>query len=156
MPALDGEFIALSIAFILLGTAGIILFSGPITPAGDSCYCPIPTPEPAAAQGTSSILLAFGILFLPIGLLKGGAPSLRKGAVQQRIELPGGKVYTPLPIVSAKLYSFGLLLIIVGVDIALIPGLLLYRDVVIIAFGSILTLFGILAAYKGSREAKRS
>jgi len=64
---LDTEFLALSFAFILIGVTGIVLFNGPMTPAGDSCYCIIPSPEPGAAQGTASIILAFGILFLPIG-----------------------------------------------------------------------------------------
>jgi len=59
---LDSGFLALSIAFILIGVTGIVLFNGPMTPAGDSCYCLIPSPGPGAAQGTSSIILAMGVV----------------------------------------------------------------------------------------------
>ncbi|MBI3840675.1 MAG: hypothetical protein HY297_01765, partial [Thaumarchaeota archaeon] len=72
---MDNEFLALSGVFMILGIAGIVLFNGPLTPAGDSCYCLIPSPEPAAAQGTSSILLALGVMFFPMGLMKGGLPT---------------------------------------------------------------------------------
>ena len=81
---MDKEFLALSVVFMLLGLTGIVMFSSlfyngsifPVpTPSGDGCYCVISSPEPSAAQGTSSILIALGVMFFPMGLMKGGLPS---------------------------------------------------------------------------------
>ena len=81
---MDKEFLALSVVFMLLGVTGVVLFSslfynGSIFPvmtaSGDSCHCVISSPEPSAAQGTSSIILMLGVMFFPMGLMKGGMPS---------------------------------------------------------------------------------
>jgi hypothetical protein len=128
MRLLDSEFLALSVVFIVLGAAGIVLFYGPLTPAGDSCYCIIPSPDPGAAQGTSSILLALGIMFFPMGLMKGGLPSFRKAPVGPReVKLPSGRVVPPLNI-SGNLFLFGLILLLVGVDAVLVPSFLLLKN----------------------------
>jgi len=148
---LDTEFLALSFAFILIGVTGIVLFNGPMTPAGDSCYCIIPSPEPGAAQGTASIILAFGILFLPIGILKGGF-SLRGRQAVAGVPLPQtGRAYTPIQIRSGGLFSFGILLVLIGLDALLVPGVLLFRSADITAAGAIVTILGAIAVYYGTR-----
>jgi hypothetical protein len=149
---LDSEFLALSIVFILIGVTGIVLFNGPMTPAGDSCYCLIPSPEPGAAQGTSSIILAMGVLFFPMGLMKGGLPSLRKVAPAAGVKPVAGQAYAPLPLSSGGIFAVGLVLVLVGVDAVLVPGYLVYKSMPLIAGGVLLAVFGLLAIYFGAKK----
>jgi len=151
---LDSEFLALSLVFILIGAAGIILFYGPMNSTGDSCYCLIPSPEPGAAQGTSSIILALGVLFLPMGLLKGGPPSFRRppGAVQQKIVLPSGKVYTPISLASGRLFALGVILAVLGVDVVLVPGYLVLKSIPVVGVGVALLALGLLGMYFGWKK----
>jgi len=149
---LDSEFLALSVVFILLGMTGIVLFSGPMTPAGDSCYCLIPSPEPGAAQGTSSIILAMGVLFFPMGLMKGGLPSFRKTAPAGAVKPVPGQVYTPLPISSGGIFAVGIVLVLVGIDAVLVPGYLVFKSAPLVAGGVVLALLGLLAIYFGTKK----
>jgi len=149
---LDSEFLALSLVFILVGVTGIVLFNGPMTPAGDSCYCIIPSPEPGAAQGTSSIILALGVLFFPMGLMKGGLPSLRKAAPVAPVTPVAGQVYTPLPLSSGSVFAIGVVLVLLGIDAVLVPGYLVYKSAPLIAGGVAMALVGLLAIYFGSRK----
>jgi hypothetical protein len=151
---LDSEFLALSFIFILLGLTGIILFYGPMTPAGDSCYCLIPSPEPGAAQSTSSFILALGILFLPIGILKGGAPSFGKPQSIQpaRPAAPGQPAVSPIPIFSNNMFAFGIVLALVAVDAILVPGVLVFHSLPIIVLGAVLAALGVAAVVFGLRR----
>jgi len=153
---LDTEFLALSFVFILIGAAGIVLFYGPMNSTGDSCYCLIPSPEPGAAQGTSSIILAFGVLFLPMGLLKGGPPSFRKppGAGQEKIVLPGGRVYTPIALASGRLFGLGVVLVVAGVDVVLVPGYLVLKSIPVVGVGAAIIAVGAVSMYFGWRKPK--
>lgn len=146
---MDSEFLALSLVFILLGSTGIILFYGPLTPAGDSCYCLIPSPEPGAAQGTSSIFLALGILFLPMGLLKGGPPVLRRTGPPATLQGPGGVTYTAPDITSGSLFTIGVVLLLIGIDALFVPGFIVLKStplevggIVLGALGAVSLLFG--------------
>ena len=129
---MDSEFLALSLFFILVGAAGIVLFYGPMNAAGDSCYCLIPSPEPGAAQGTSSIILALGILFFPMGLMKGGLPSFTSG----------------------RLLAAGIVLVVLGADAVVIPGYLVLKSVPITEAGVLVTALGFLGMYLGFRKPK--
>ncbi len=149
---MDTEFLALSFVFILIGVTGIVLFSGPMTPAGDSCYCPIPSPEPGAAQGTSSILLALGVLFFPMGLLKGGLPSFRRVPTAPLAPQTAGKGYAPVPLNSGGLFALGILLVILGIDAVFVPGYLVFKSMPITAGGAALAIVGLLAIFFGSRK----
>jgi hypothetical protein len=149
---LDSEFLALSLVFILIGVTGIVLFNGPMTPAGDSCYCLIPSPEPGAAQGTSSIILAMGVLFFPMGLMKGGLPSFRKAVPAGAVQLVAGQAYTPLPLSSGGAFAIGLVLVLVGIDAVLVPGYFVFKSMPLIAGGIVLALLGLLAIYFGSKK----
>ena len=152
---MDDEFLALSLVFILLGVAGIVLFNGPLTASGDSCYCIIPSPEPGAAQGTSSILLVLGVMFFPMGLMKGGLPSFKRGApTSPTITTPSGKVLTPLQISSGSLFAFGLVVLLVGVDAVLVPGYLTYRNIYYEVGGILLTAAGVISMLWGIRSRK--
>lgn len=148
---MDSEFLGLSLVFILIGGAGIVLFYGPMNSAGDSCYCLIPSPEPSAAQGTASIFMVLGIVFFPMGLMKGGLPSFRRGPAPAP-QPPGAKVLPPSPIASGSLFGLGILLVIIGVDALLIPGLLVMRSVLIVGAGGAVTVLGMLALYVGSKK----
>ena len=161
---MDREFLALSIVFMLLGLTGIVLFSslfsyGSIFPvmtsSGDACYCVISSPEPSAAQGTSSIILALGVMFFPMGLMKGGLPSFGRGpAAPAKVQLPSGRVVSPVQLVSGRYFAFGLQVLLNGVDAVLIPGYLVYNNLNVELAGAMLTAAGIIGMAWGLRKPK--
>jgi len=161
---LDKEFLALSIAFMLLGLTGVVLFSslfynGSIFPvmtsSGDACYCVISSPEPSAAQGTSSIILALGVMFFPMGLMKGGLPSFRRlPTTTAPVKLPSGRVVTPIQIGSGRYFAFGLLVLLIGADAVLVPGYLVYKNAYIELAGAMLTAAGAISMAWGLRKPK--
>lgn len=159
---MDKEFLALSVVFMLLGITGVVLFSslfynGSIFPvmtsSGDSCYCVISSPEPSAAQGTSSIILALGVMFFPMGLMKGGLPSFGRGpAPSGPGRLPSGPVVSPIQIGSGKYFAFGLVVLLVGVDAVLVPGYLVYKNLYYELAGALLTAAGAISIAWGLRK----
>jgi hypothetical protein len=161
---LDKEFLALSVAFMLMGITGVVLFSslfynGSIFPvmtsSGDACYCVISSPEPAAAQGTSSIILALGVIFFPMGLMKGGLPSFRRyPSAPAKVQLPSGRVVSPVQLVSGRYFAFGLVVLLIGLDAVLVPGYLVYKNAYIELAGAMLTAAGAIAMAWGLRKPK--
>jgi hypothetical protein len=163
---LDKEFLALSIVFLLLGVTGVLLFSSilppyysifPVmTPAGDGCYCLISSPEPGAAQSTSSIILALGVMFFPMGLMKGGLPSFRRmpSAPAGPVTLPSGQVVSPIKIGSGSYFTMGLVILLIGVDAVLVPGFLLFRNPYYILAGVMLAAAGVISMLWGLRKPK--
>ena len=158
---MDREFLALSVVFMLLGITGVVLFSSlfyngsifPVmTPSGDACYCVISSPEPGAAQGTSSIILALGAMFFPMGLMKGGLPSFRKMPSPAQVQLPSGRVVSPLQIASGKYFAFGLAVLLIGVDAVLVPGYVVYKNAYVELAGAMLTAAGAIAVAWGIRK----
>jgi hypothetical protein len=160
---MDKEFLALSVVFMLLGVVGIVLFGSlftqyhsifPVmTPSGDSCYCVISSPEPGAAQGTSSIILALGVMFFPMGLMKGGLPSFRRmPTAPTPVQLPSGRVVTPVQLLSGKYFSFGLIVLLVGVDAVLVPGYLVYKNTYLELAGALLAAAGAVSMAWGLRK----
>jgi len=142
---------------MVIGSAGIILFYGPPNATGDSCYCLIPSPEPGAAQGTSSIILALGILFFPMGLMKGGLPTFRRQPGQVKIEPTKGGVAAPAPIISNGLYfTIGIALLVVGIDAAVVPGYLILKSFPVISAGVAVSLLGAFSMYLGSKRPKET
>lgn len=170
---MDKEFLALSVVFMLLGVTGIVLFgslfyNGSIFPVpecsgqvcanpsqADSCFCLISSPEPGAAQGTSSIILALGVMFFPMGLMKGGLPSFRRvPSAMGPVTLPSGRVVTPLKITSGLYFTFGLVLLLTGVDAVLVPGLLILRNPYFELSGALLAAAGGVSMLWGLRKPK--
>lgn len=161
---MDKEFLALSVAFMILGITGIVLFSslfynGSIFPvmtsSGDSCYCVISSPEPSAAQGTSSIILALGVMFFPMGLMKGGMPSFGRAPLTSApVKLPSGRVVSPVQLVSGKYFAFGLVVLLIGLDAVLVPGYLVYKNAYVELAGAMLTAAGAIAMAWGLRKPK--
>ena len=159
---MDKEFLAISVVFMLLGVTGIIMFSslfynGSIFPvmtaSGDSCYCVISSPEPSAAQGTSSIILALGVIFFPMGLLKGGLPTIgRVQGAAAPLKLPSGRVVSPIQIGSGRFFAFGLALLLIGADVVLVPGYLVYKNAYIELAGIMLTAAGAISMAWGLRR----
>jgi hypothetical protein len=160
---LDKEFLALSLVFMLLGVTGVVLFSSlftqyhsifPVmTPSGDSCYCLISSPEPSAAQGTSSIILALGVIFFPMGLMKGGLPSFgRRPSTPTVVKLPSGRVLTPVQLMSRRYFVFGLLVFLIGADAVLVPGYLVFKNGYIELAGALLTAAGAISMAWGLRK----
>ena len=152
--SLDSEYIILAFVLTLIGFSGIVLFNGAKTPAGDSCYCMIPSPENNAMQGTAGILLIFGVMFIPIGILKGGLPGRRPGPpVGQTVA--SGRTYSPLWFSSGGQLVFGIALVILGVDVLAVPGYLVLNSIPIVGSGVVLAALGAILAYRGSRIRKQ-
>ena len=157
---MDNEFLALAFAFMIFGAAGIVLFSGPMNAQGDSCYCLIPSPEPGAAQGTSSILLVLGLMFFPMGLMKGGLPSFRRGPSMPRTPgtpgapVPAAGVVKPSMVSSGGQFVFGIVMLLVGVDAVFVPGYLIYSNMYYEIAGLLLAAAGGLSMYWGLRKPK--
>ncbi len=154
---LDTEYVILSVLLVALGVTGIALFSGPKTPAGDSCFCIIPSPEAGAMQGTASILLIFGVMFIPIAILKGGPPSLRRAGPGVVLKPPyAGRVFTPIPIASGRLFGLGALLLFIGIDLVVVPSYFILDSRVLLVAGAVLSIIGGLLVYQGTLPRKPS
>jgi hypothetical protein len=162
---LDKEFLALSVAFMILGLVGIVLFSSLFDPrfhsffpvmtkSGDSCYCLISSPEPEAAQGTSSIFLVLGVMFFPMGLMKGGLPSFgRAPPALPQVKLPSGRVVSPVQLMSGRYFAFGLVVLLIGLNLA-IPGYLVGKNPYYELAGALLAAAGVISMLWGLRKPK--
>lgn len=151
---MDTEWFILAAVLTLIGVSGIVLFNGPKTSTGDSCYCPIPSPESSAMQGTAGILLIFGVMFIPIAILKGGLPGRRQGP-PVGLTVGSGRTYSPQWLSSGGQLVSGIALVIIGVDVLVVPGYLVLDSVPIIGGGAVLAALGAILAYRGSRIRKR-
>ena len=151
---MDSEYIILAFVLTLIGVSGIVLFNGPKTPAGDSCYCLIPSPENSAMQGTSGILLIFGVMFMPIGILKGGLPG-RRMVPPVGESVKSGRVYNPVWLNSGGQLAFGLILVVLGIDLLAVPGYLVLNSVPVIGAGLGLAALGAFLAYRGIKLRKQ-
>ena len=149
---MDSEYIILAAVLMLVGVSGIILFNGPKTPAGDSCFCMIPSPEASAMQGTAGILLIFGVMFVPIGILKGGLPVKAEGSGSETMK--SGRVYTPERLNSGAQIGLGLFLIIIGADALAIPSYLAFHSLDLILAGAVVAVLGVLLVARGIRRRK--
>jgi hypothetical protein len=151
---LDSEYVILAFVLTLVGLSGIVLFNGGKTPAGDSCYCLIPSPENGAMQGTAGILLIFGVMFIPIGILKGGLPGRRQGPPVGET-VGSGRTYSPEWMSSGGQLVFGIALIVIGLDAVVVPGYLVLKSVPIIGAGVALAVLGVILALRGSVMRKQ-
>jgi hypothetical protein len=151
---LDSEYVILAFVLTLVGVAGVVLFNGAKTPAGDSCYCLIPSPEASAMQGTAGILLIFGVMFIPIGILKGGLPGRRIGPPVGET-VGSGRTYSPIWISSGGQMVFGVALIVLGLDLLTVPGYLVFDSAPIVVSGEVLAWLGAILAIRGSRLRKK-
>ncbi len=151
---MDSEYIILAFVLTLIGLSGIVLFNGAKTPAGDSCYCIIPSPENNAMQGTAGILLIFGVMFIPIGILKGGLPGRRTTApVGETVK--SGRTYSPVWMSSGGEFAFGIALIVLGVSALAVPGFIVVNSTLVIGGGVVLAVLGAILVYRGSRIRKQ-
>ena len=151
---MDSQYIILAFVLTLVGLSGIVLFNGPKTPAGDSCICLIPSPENNAMQGTAGILLIFGVMFIPIGILKGGLPGRRAGPPVGETS-GAGRTYSPEWLSSGAQLVVGIALVVIGGDAVAVPGYLLFKSAEIIGAGVVLAAVGAIIAYRGSRLRKQ-
>ncbi len=151
---MDSQYLILALVLTLVGVSGIILFNGAKTPAGDSCYCLIPSPENSAMQGTAGILLIFGVMFIPIGILKGGLPGRRTGPPIGETS-GSGRTYSPEWLSSGGQLVFGIALVVIGLDAVAVPGYLVFKSMEIIGAGVILAALGAILALRGSRLRKQ-
>jgi hypothetical protein len=151
---LDSQYLILACVLTLVGVSGIVLFNGGKTPAGDSCYCIIPSPENSAMQGTSGILLIFGVMFIPIGVLKGGLPGHRQGPPVGETS-GAGRTYSPVWLTNGAQLILGIALVVLGADAVAIPGYLVFKSDAVIVLGAALAVIGVILAYRGARLRKQ-
>jgi hypothetical protein len=151
---LDSEYIILAFVLTLVGLSGIVLFNGAKTPSGDSCYCMIPSPENNAMQGTAGILLIFGVMFIPIGVLKGGLPGRRTGPPVGETS-GAGRAYSPVWLSSGGQLVFGITLVVLGLDAVAVPGYLLFKNFELVGGGVALAALGAILAFRGSKLRKQ-
>jgi hypothetical protein len=98
-------------------------------------------------------LLIFGVMFIPIGILKGGLPGRRTGPPIGET-VGSGRTYSPIWISSGGQLVFGVALIVLGVDVLAVPGYLVFDSVPIIGSGAALAALGGVLAYRGSKMRK--
>ena len=151
---MDSQYLILAFVLTLIGVSGIMLFNGGKTPAGDSCYCIIPSPENSAMQGTSGILLIFGVMFIPIGVLKGGLPGKRQGPPVGET-VGSGRTFSPEWLSSGGQLVFGIALVVIGADAVAVPGYLVFKSVEIIGAGAAIAVVGAILAIRGARLRKQ-
>lgn len=151
---MDSEYVILAFVLTLVGLSGIILFNGAKTPAGDSCYCMIPSPESGAMQGTAGILLIFGVMFIPIGILKGGVPGRRQGPPVGETS-GAGRTFSPEWLNSGGQLVFGVALVVIGLDAVAVPGYLVFKSFEIIGAGVVLAALGAVLTVRGSKLRKQ-
>ncbi len=151
---MDSEYIILAFVLTLIGISGVILFNGAKTPAGDSCYCLIPSPEAGAMQGTAGILLIFGVMFIPIGVLKGGLPGRRQGPPVGETS-GSGRTFSPEWLSSGGQLVFGIALVVIGLDAVAVPGYLVFNSVAVVGSGAAVAVLGAILAIRGSRLRKK-
>lgn len=150
---MDSEYIILAFALTLIGITGVILFNGSAPPGGE-CHCIIPSPENSAMQGTAGILLIFGVMFIPIGILKGGLPGRRAGPPVGETSGAGRK-YAPEWMSSGGQLVGGIALVVLGVDAVAVPGYLVFKSAEIIGGGAVLAALGVILVIRGSRLRKQ-
>ncbi len=97
-------------------------------------------------QGTSGILLIFGVLFLPVGLLKGGPPSFRRKTSPQH----AGKAFTPVPFASPGTFSLGVLVVFLSVFV-IVPAIFVLNNPPVALIGAVLAIVGSYLIYSGTR-----
>jgi hypothetical protein len=105
-------------------------------------------------QGTAGILLIFGVMFIPIGILKGGLPGRRIGPPVGET-VGSGRTYSPIWISSGGQMVFGVALIVLGLDLLTVPGYLVFDSAPIVVAGEVLAWLGAILAIRGSRLRKK-
>ena len=150
---MDSEYLILAFTLTLIGVTGIVLFNG-ASPAGGECHCIIPSPENTAMQGTAGILLIFGVMFIPIGILKGGLPGRRVGPPVGETS-GAGRTFSPEWMSSGGQLVFGIALVVIGVDAVAVPGYLVLKSIPIIGTGAVVAALGAILAVRGSRMGRQ-
>jgi hypothetical protein len=150
---LDSEYFILAFVLTLIGVSGIILFNGPKR-GEDSCYCIIPSPESSAMQGTAGILLIFGVMFMPIAILKGGLPG-RRTTPPLGETVGSGRTYSPEWLSSGGQTVFGIALAVIGIDVLAVPAILVLDSAPVLVGGEVLAALGAVIALRGSRLRKK-
>jgi hypothetical protein len=150
---LDNQYLILAFVLTVVGVTGVWLFTG-VTPAGGECTCIIPSPENTAMQGTAGILLIFGVMFIPIGILKGGLPGRRAGPPVAETAV-SGRTYNPVWMTSGAEFVFGLVLLALGISAIAVAGVVVLDSPAYIVLGVVLAIAGAALSYRGTKIRKQ-
>lgn len=150
---MDVDYLAFAVLMGVFGIVGITATAS-VTPtifSASTCNC-IPSPL-ARLQELSVILLAFGLVLAPIGLVKRstGAASPEVPAAQGATET--GVAQSVPTMRSGGLFFLGVSLVVFGIALVAIPSFLVLGNRLLVGEGAAMVVLGSLLAYRGGRSS---
>jgi len=150
---LDVDYLAFAVLMGVFGIVGITATAN-VSPnifASPACNC-IPSPL-ARLQELSVILLAFGVVLAPIGMMRRSAGAGTLGVPQVRsIDAPGGARSGP-SMRSGGLFFLGVSLVVFGIALVAVPSFLVLGNRLLVGEGAAMVAFGASLAYRGGRSS---
>ena len=147
---MDEGYLAFAILLGVFGIVGITATANvsPDILASPTCNC-IPSPV-ARLQELSLVLLAFGAVLAPVGILRRstGVGTMPK---VQRV-LPSGRTYTGPTMRNGGFFALGVSLVVLGIGLVAIPSFLVIGNRLLIIEGAGMVAFGAYLAYRGGRS----
>lgn len=147
---MDQDYLAFAILLGVFGIVGITATAN-VTPSilsSPTCNC-IPSPV-ARLQELSLVLLAFGAVLAPIGILRRSA-GMPAGPRTQGV-LPSGRTYTGPTMRSGGFFALGVSLVVLGIGLVAVPAFLVIGNRLLIVEGGAMVAFGVFLAYRGGRS----
>ena len=150
---LDVDYLAFAVLMGVFGIVGITATAN-VTPnifSASTCNC-IPSPL-ARLQELSVILLGFGVVLAPIGLMK--RPT---GAASPEVPAAQGAAATgvdqSVPAMrSGGLFFLGVSLVVFGIALVAIPSFLVLGNQLLVGEGAAMVVLGGILAYRGGRSS---
>jgi hypothetical protein len=150
-PLMDVDYLAFAVLMGVFGVVGITATAS-VTPnifASSTCNC-IPSPA-ARLQVLSVILLGFGLVLAPIGLMRRRVGAT--GVPQVEGMTPSGGDYTGPSMRSGGLFFLGISLVVFGIALVAIPSFLVLGNRLLVGEGAAMVVLGALLAYRGGRSS---
>jgi hypothetical protein len=148
---MDVDYLAFAVLMGVFGIVGITATAN-VTPnifSTPTCNC-IPSPV-ARLQELSVILLGFGLLLTPIGLLK--RPTVAAGGPSVETSSAPGAGYPGPSMRSGGLFFLGVSLVVFGIALVAVPSFLVLGNRLLVAEGAAMVVFGVVLAYRGGRSS---
>jgi hypothetical protein len=147
---MDVDYLAFAVLMGVFGVVGITATAN-VTPnifASSTCNC-IPSPA-ARLQVLSVILLGFGLVLAPIGLMRRRMGAT--GVPQVQGITPSGGDYAGPSMRSGGLFFLGVSLVVFGIAVA-VPSFLVLGNLLLVGEGATMVVFGAVLAYRGGRSS---
>ena len=150
---MDVDYLAFAVLMGVFGIVGITATAS-VTPnifSTPTCNC-IPSPL-ARLQELSVILLAFGLLLAPIGLMKRPTTVSALGGPRVQSTTAPGAAYSAASMRSGGLFFLGVSLVVFGIALVAVPSFLVLGNRLLLGEGAAMVAFGMLLAYRGGRSS---